>query len=94
MWEYEDNVVEFREFVIKRVQSASMGVEGQDINAVLDTGAEVTVLSAKVFESISKDGRPELGKAEGTIKLADAGTELTTEGMAEVKINVGNQEIH
>ena len=96
--EYEDNVVEFREFVIKRVQSASMRVpmrvEGQDINAVLDTGAEVTVLSTKVFEGISKGGRPELGKAEGTLKLADTGTELTTEGMAEVKINVGNQEIH
>ena len=89
--EYEDNVVEFREIVIKRVQSASMRVEGRDINAVLDTGAEVTVLSAKVFESISKDGRPELGRAEGTLKMADAGTELMTEGVAEVKINVGNR---
>ena len=64
--ESEDNVAEFKELVIERVRNAStrvpMRVEGQDVSAVLDKGAEVTMMSSRV--KIPKDDRPKLREAE------------------------------
>jgi uncharacterized protein YoxC len=91
--EFEDNVLEFKEFVIERVQAALMGVlmrvEGQEVNVVHDTGAEVTMTSSRV--KIRKDVRPKLREAEGTLSMADSGEKLMAEGMAEVSIEGGHK---
>jgi hypothetical protein len=54
-------------FVIDRVHAvtikAPVTIEGIEINAVVDTGAEVTVMSERRFQEIPVTRRPELRQA-------------------------------
>ena len=60
--------------------------------AVVDTGAEVTVLSDRVYQSISSDNRPPLQKANRRYVVAEADKLMSTSGMLTVDMTIGGHE--
>ncbi|CAC5380864.1 unnamed protein product [Mytilus coruscus] len=60
-------------------------------NAVIDTGAEVTVLSEKLYNPIPESKRPKLRRAARNLVVAEAGKNLTTRGITEVEVNLGSE---
>ncbi|VDI27017.1 Hypothetical predicted protein, partial [Mytilus galloprovincialis] len=62
-----------------------------ETKAVIDTGAEVTVLSEELYSKIPKDMRPELKKATRNLVVAEAGKHMTTRGIAQIEMKLGNE---
>ncbi|CAG2204970.1 unnamed protein product [Mytilus edulis] len=60
-------------------------------NAVIDTGAEVTVLSEKLYNQIPESKRQKLRRAARNLEVAGAGENLTTEGITEVEVYLGSE---
>ncbi|VDI49222.1 Hypothetical predicted protein [Mytilus galloprovincialis] len=85
----EENVI------IDRVTAASIAVpvviNKIVTNTVIDTGAEVTVLSEKLYDQIPESKRPKLRRAARNLEVAEAGKNLTTEGITEVKVNLRSE---
>ena len=81
------------QIVISRVRAvtikAPITIQGITTKAVIDTGAEVTVLSDRLYNQISQECRPKLKKAERRLTVADAGREMRTDGIAELKFSIG-----
>ncbi|CAG2185545.1 unnamed protein product [Mytilus edulis] len=85
----EENVI------IDRVTAASIAdpvvINKIVTNTVIDTGAEVTVLSEKLYNQIPESKRPKLRRAARNLEVAEAGKNLTTEGITEVKVNLRSE---
>jgi len=64
-------------------------VEGEEVKAVIDTGAEVTVISEAKCNEIPKEKRPVLKKATNGLVVAEAGKKMTTYGLANLKLKIG-----
>ena len=62
---------------------------GQVVKAVVDTGAEVTVMSEATYFCIPEERRPCLCKAKRKLVVAEAGRKMTTSGVADIKIQIG-----
>ncbi|VDI33689.1 Hypothetical predicted protein [Mytilus galloprovincialis] len=81
--------------IIDRVTAASIAVPvviNKIVkNTVIDTGAEVTVLSEKLYDQIPESKRPKLRRAARNLEVAEAGKNLTTEGITEVKVNLRSE---
>ncbi|CAC5421241.1 unnamed protein product [Mytilus coruscus] len=79
--------------VIDRVRAVTLRVpiviEGDYLNAVIDTGAEVTVMSQEKFLKISENRRPQIYRAERNLVVAEAGKKMQTLGMADVSCQIG-----
>lgn len=84
------------DIVIDRVRSvtlrAPLSIEGLDISAVVDTGAEVTVMSETLFSSIPESKRPPLKPTKRNLVVAAAGKRMSTLGVAEVSVVLGPLE--
>ena len=50
---------------------APIQISGRPISAIIDTGAEVTVLSHKVFEQILRTDKPEIRKTGRSLMVAE-----------------------
>ncbi|CAC5380004.1 unnamed protein product [Mytilus coruscus] len=70
--------------VIDRVRAVTLRVpiviEGDFLNAVIDTGAEVTVMSQEKFLKIPENRRPQIYRAERNLVVAEAGKKMQTLG--------------
>ena len=79
--------------VIDRVRAvtlrAPITIEGKVFHAVIDTGAEVTVLSRGVFNKIPEGKRPDIYPAKRNLVVAEAGKKMQTLGMADVSLEIG-----
>ena len=79
--------------VIDRVRAVTLRVpiviEGDYLNAVIDTGAEVTVMSQEKFLKIPENRRPQIYKAERNLVVAEADKKMQTSGMADVSCQIG-----
>ena len=60
--------------------------------AVVDSGAEVTVLSDGFFSSIPEDNRPPLQKARLKLVIADQKSIIQGRGIAQVRVQIGQLE--
>ncbi|VDI16906.1 Hypothetical predicted protein [Mytilus galloprovincialis] len=84
-----------KNIVIDRVRAATITVplviNKVETKAVIDTGAEVTVLSEELYSKIPKDMRPELKKATRNLVVAEAGKHMTTRGIAQIEMKLGNE---
>jgi hypothetical protein len=71
--------------MIDRVRSAtikvSIRVNEQSESAVLDTGAEVTVLNSNIYYNIPQQHRPSLKPAKRNLVVAEAGKKMATHGL-------------
>ena len=81
---------------IDRVKAATMKVplviSELNTKAVIDTGAEVTVLSEAFYFNIPENRRPKLKAATRNLVVAEAGKQMSTTGIAEVDIKLGNEK--
>lgn len=81
--------------IIDRVRAASIKVplvvNGIESKAVIDTGAEVTVLNETLYSQIPESKRPKLKKATRKLVVAEAGKQMATRGIAEVEMKLGNE---
>ena len=69
---------------------APLTIQGTFTKGIIDTGAEVTVLSERLYNLIPKDKKPPLQKARRGLVVADAGREMKTCGIAEVEFSIGD----
>lgn len=82
--------------VIDRVPAvtirAPVTIEGIKMNAVVDTGAEVTVISERKFQKkILVEKHPHLQQAPRSLVVAEAGWKMKTSGIMEVKMEMGDE---
>ncbi|CAC5399667.1 unnamed protein product [Mytilus coruscus] len=81
---------------IDRVRSAAIkvpiSINGQVTKAVLDTGAEVTVLNSSLYFGIPEEKRPLLKKATRKLVVAEAGKNMETHGITNMNVKLGNHE--
>ena len=64
--------------------SAPLSVAQLGAHAVIDTGAEVTVMSENYFNKLSSKNRPKLRPADRGLVVAEAGRKMTHAGIADV----------
>ena len=69
-----------------RVQMQVMGIE---VMAVVDTGAEVTVLGHHLVMQLEESQRPEINRAVRTCEVAKQDEVLSSQGLATVDLNMG-----
>ncbi|KAK3102825.1 hypothetical protein FSP39_014215 [Pinctada imbricata] len=88
-------IPEGEEVVIRRTKTVTVKVPLRvstcEVKAVVDTGASVTVLSDKVFKAIPATNRPKLREVELSFRVAEENKKMTTMGMADVEITIGDQ---
>lgn len=81
--------------VIDRVTAATIKVPlvicGIHSKAVIDTGAEVTVMNEALYYRIPENRRPELRSATRNLVVAEAGKQMSTRGIIELDIQLGNE---
>lgn len=79
--------------IIDRIRSvtlrAPLSIEGEKVKAVVDTGAEKTVMSESLFFKIPEAKRPSLQEAKRNLVVAEAGKRMKTLGVAEVSVEIG-----
>ena len=83
-----------REIVIRRAKTVTVRVPVEingscRVNAVVDTGASVTVLADKVFFAIPAANRPHFRREEIDLRVADENTRMSTTGIAKVDMTIG-----
>lgn len=81
---------------VDRVRSATFKVpicvNGRMTKAVLDNGAEVTVLESHLYFGLSEDKRPKfLKKASRNLVVAEAGKKMHTHGVATMDVQIGGK---
>ena len=62
----------------------------QEIDAIVDTGAEVTVVLAHIFNSLPKNKQPPLLPASHRLTSVEVDNKMETCGIVETKIAIGN----
>jgi predicted aspartyl protease len=68
---------------------APISVEGLAVKAVIDTGAEVTVISTSLFEKIPEGNRPKLQESRRCLVVAEEGKRLKTQWVIEANLTIG-----
>ena len=68
---------------------APITVCGRRTQAVVDTGAEVTVINTKFFHSLAEGERPELEKPTRKLMFAEEGRTMDATGVAMVQLGLG-----
>ncbi|MCG8048562.1 MAG: retropepsin-like domain-containing protein, partial [Candidatus Thiodiazotropha endolucinida] len=63
-------------------------ISGICCSAVVDTGAEVSVLNQEIYEKLPRDLRPKLEKAKRRLVVAKAGKEMSVCGMISIQLTV------
>ena len=80
--------------IVRRARAVSMRapitVCDQQINAIVDSGAEVTVMSKELYYRLPKEHRPELTKAEKGLVVAEEDRIMPTDGVAMMPLIIGN----
>ena len=84
------------QIVVDRVRAVTirtfLSVQGIKTKAIVDTGAEVTVLSERLYKSLPQDKRPTLQKAKRGLIVAEAGKKMTTCGTFDASFRLGEFE--
>ena len=64
-----------------------------DILAIVDTGAEVTVMGEKQFLKIPPSERPEIQPAGSALSVAEEGKQMETLGVPNLPVELGENTI-
>ncbi|CAG2210191.1 TPT1 [Mytilus edulis] len=89
----DDSVDGGNSVCINRVESAviqtSVRINDYELKAVIDTGAEVTVLSEKVYRNLAKEHHLELKTATRGLLVAEEGKKMSATGITEIEMSLG-----
>ena len=90
----ELSISQREEIVIRRTKTVTVKVPVEinkcKVKAVVDTGASVTILNAKLYFSIPPADRPSFRKFETGLRVAEENARMTTLGIADMDITIGN----
>ena len=90
----ELSISQREEIVIRRTKTVTVKVPVEinkcNVKAVVDTGASVTILNAKLYFSIPPADRPSFRKFEIGLRVAEENARMTTLGIADMDITIGN----
>ena len=90
----ELSISQREEIVIRRTKTVTVKVPVEinkcKVKAVVDTGASVTILNAKLYFSIPPADRPSFRKFEIGLRVAEENARMTTLGIADMNITIGN----
>ena len=82
---------------VDRVSAVTMNVpmlmQGNKLKAVVDTGAEVTISSERVYNSLPDKCKLPLEQAETKLVVAEADKSMRTEGVVNPKFIIGDKEV-
>ena len=82
--------------IVDRVRAvtikALMSVQGILTKAIVDTGAEVTVMSERVYNMFPEAKKPKLYKAKRSLVVAEAGREMSPCRIFDAYLKMGNFE--
>ena len=88
-----DEAGDLRPVTVRMVGSVAlrvpMQVMGIEVMAVVDTGAEVTVLGHHLVMQLEESQRPEINRAVRTLRVAKQDEVLSSQGLATVDLNIG-----
>lgn len=81
------------DIVINSVRAVTLKIpvitNSQVVKAVVDTGADVAVMSEATYFCVPEERRPCLRKAKINLVVAEARRKMTTSGVADIKIQIG-----
>ena len=84
------------QIIIDRVRAVTIRtllcVQGILTKAIVDTGAEVTVLSERLYNMFPENKRPKLQKANRGLVVAEAGREMNICGLIDAEFKIGEFE--
>ena len=84
------------QIIIDRVRAVTIRtllcVQGILTKAIADTGAEVTVLSERLYNMFPENKQPKLQKANRGLVVAEAGREMNICGLIDVEFKIGGFE--
>ena len=84
----EDEYLYVNRLRVKTIK-VPISVSGISGFAVVDTGAEATVLNNSIYEQIPGEVRPPLSQAKKKLVVAEAGKEMSVYGMTKIDIEIG-----
>ena len=67
-------------------------IQGAGVNFLIDTGATLTILSRKIYDSLTDDQKPELILDSEEILMADD-SPLSVLGKGLMKITIGTKQV-
>ena len=83
------------QIIVDRVRAvtikALLTVQGIQAKAIVDTGAEVTVLSERLYNIFPDNMKPKLQKAKRGLVVAEVGREMKTCGVIDVEFKIGEK---
>ena len=84
------------QIVVDRIRAVTIRTLLQGIltKAIVATGAEVTILSERLYNLFPKEKRPKLQKAKRGLIVAEAGKEMTTYGTFDTNFKLGEFEFN
>lgn len=84
------------QIIIDRVRAVTirtiLSIQGIMTKAIVDTGAEVTVISERIYNMFPENKRPRLQKASRGLVVAEAGREMTICGLIDAEFKMGEFE--
>ena len=84
----EDEYLYINRMKVKTVR-VPVSIGGISCFALVDTGAEATVLNNTIYEQIPEEVRPPLSQAKKKLVVAEAGKEMSVCGMTEIDVEIG-----
>ena len=84
----EDEYLYVNRLRVKTVR-VPISIGGISCFAIVDTGAEATILNNSIYKQIPEEVRPPLSQAKKKLVVAEAGKEMNVCGMTEIDIEIG-----
>ena len=75
---------------MNRANYATGKLAGKTVRVLLDTGAGVSLVSARVYHALAGADKPKLQPAGPTLRMAD-GSPMRAHGVADFKLQLGDQ---
>ena len=71
---------------------APLEIFGKQFQAVVDTGAEVTIISERIYRSLSTELRPTLQQSPIALEIAEAGKKMNVCCVANVHFRIADYD--
>ena len=88
----EDSMEEINPSIRAVTIKVPIKVEDMNLLAVVDTGAEVTVMRDSLYRDLPLESRPEIKDARCGLVVADKGHHMETQGMVKLPLNFGGHQ--
>jgi hypothetical protein len=69
-----------------------MKIADQDILAVVDTGAEVTVMKGSLFQSLPNNIQSRIHESKCKLVVAEQGHHMEVQGVVDIPLKIGNHQ--